>query len=247
MDRYLLGIDDTDNKQSRGTGFLSRKLARQIAEEGLGEVKGITRHQLFVHPDIPYTSRNSSACLDVMTGSLVKLKEACRSFILSESAEGSDAGMALSSYENIGRNIVSWGERARMEVLGQDEAIVLAIDEGIYLEGFMGTKDGIIGALAAVGLRKSGNDGRFIWLSGMEIRELKGTMTVKGLMDMLNIDQVIGISGEIVQPEQEIQLGDWIRPVLIDNKITIIAEKSLNMTDYGWKTADREYIKSITG
>jgi hypothetical protein len=245
--RYLVGIDDTDNKESRGTGFLSRRLAGLIFDKGIGDVKGITRHQLFVHPDIPYTSQNSSACLDVMTGNPDNLKEVCRSFLLKESAEGSDAGLAISAYEDIGEAIVSWGKRAKNEVLSQDEAIVLALDEGVYLEGFTGNRDGIIGALAGVGLRKSGNDGRFIWLSGMEIRELRGSLTVSELLDLLKADQVISISGEELPGGERIELGEWVRPALIDNRITIIAEKLLNMPDYEWKTADREYIKSITG
>ena len=62
---YLIGIDDTDNKESRGTGFNSRQLVAAIEVENLGHVVGITRHQLFVHPEIPYTFQNSSACLDV--------------------------------------------------------------------------------------------------------------------------------------------------------------------------------------
>ncbi len=67
--RLLIGIDDTDNKESRGTGYNSRQLASAIEANGLGRVHGITRHQLFIHPDIPYTSQNSSACLDVDTES----------------------------------------------------------------------------------------------------------------------------------------------------------------------------------
>ena len=63
--RCLIGIDDTDNLESRGTGFRARQLGGRLAEAGLGKVRGITRHQLFVHPSIPYTSHNSSACLDV--------------------------------------------------------------------------------------------------------------------------------------------------------------------------------------
>ena len=63
----FIGIDDTDNLESRGTGFRVRELAREMRERGLADTKSITRHQLFVSPDIPYTSHNSSACLRVRT------------------------------------------------------------------------------------------------------------------------------------------------------------------------------------
>ena len=53
--RILLGIDDTDNLESRGTGYRARQLARSIEAENLGVLKGITRHQLFFDRRIPYT------------------------------------------------------------------------------------------------------------------------------------------------------------------------------------------------
>ena len=47
--RILIGIDDTDNKDSRGTGYNSRQLAAAIESNNLGKVHGITRHQyLFI-------------------------------------------------------------------------------------------------------------------------------------------------------------------------------------------------------
>ena len=59
----LIGIDDTDNLDTRGTGYRARTLAQGLVDAGLAAVHGITRHQLLVDPRIPYTSHNSSACL----------------------------------------------------------------------------------------------------------------------------------------------------------------------------------------
>ncbi len=55
-DVWLIGIDDTDNLESRGTGFRARQLAQQLQQRGLARLRGVTRHQLFVSPEIPYTS-----------------------------------------------------------------------------------------------------------------------------------------------------------------------------------------------
>jgi hypothetical protein len=41
--KLLIGIDDTDNADSRGAGFLAHQLEASV----LGKVNGITRHQLF--------------------------------------------------------------------------------------------------------------------------------------------------------------------------------------------------------
>jgi hypothetical protein len=60
----LIAIDDTDNAESIGTGRLSRMLAEELTKQGMIRQTSVTRHQLLVHPDIPYTSHNSSACIE---------------------------------------------------------------------------------------------------------------------------------------------------------------------------------------
>lgn len=58
-----VGLDDTDTKDSRGTGRLARSIALALSTKY--HIFGVTRHQLFVHPDIPFTSHNSSAVIHV--------------------------------------------------------------------------------------------------------------------------------------------------------------------------------------
>ncbi|KPK74876.1 MAG: hypothetical protein AMJ79_12975, partial [Phycisphaerae bacterium SM23_30] len=60
MATILIGIDDTDNAASRGTGFLARQLFRQCQNRQLRPL-GVTRHQFLIDPRIPYTSHNSGA------------------------------------------------------------------------------------------------------------------------------------------------------------------------------------------
>jgi hypothetical protein len=62
---YLIGIDDTDNLESRGTGHHARRLGAFLQTEAMAGLLDVTRHQLFVDPRIPYTSHNSSLCLRV--------------------------------------------------------------------------------------------------------------------------------------------------------------------------------------
>ena len=115
--RYLLGIDDTDNLESRGTGHRVRQLAGWLAENNLAEPLGITRHQLLVDPQIPYTSHNSSACLSVESENVDDLWEASREFLLRESALGSDAGLTLAEWDSINESAVSFGKRAKLILL----------------------------------------------------------------------------------------------------------------------------------
>lgn len=89
--RILIGIDDTDNLESRGTGYMARQLGAMLSEGGLALVEGITRHQLLLDPQIPYTSHNSSACLLVRANQdkLDELAHHCRKLLLQKSAVGS--------------------------------------------------------------------------------------------------------------------------------------------------------------
>ncbi|MCD4730711.1 MAG: hypothetical protein K8R74_08940 [Bacteroidales bacterium] len=245
--RILIGIDDTDNKESRGTGFLSRQLAKQIIANGLGTVSSITRHQLFVHPDIAYTSQNSSACLDITTEFEEELKDLCKYYIEKEAAPGSDAGLCIADWNAVSDDIQDWGSRAKAEVLKLVNAKNLASKNKIYLEGFTGILIGQIGALAAVGLRKSGNDGRFIWLAGpTELRELKpGIFNLEELKLITGIENFITLNGLPLEKNCRVLCHDWIRPIVKDGNPTLILEKVKNFK-FECKAATKEYIRTIS-
>jgi hypothetical protein len=244
--KYLIGIDDTDNKESRGTGFRARNMASLIEKNKLGRVLGITRHQLFVHPEIAYTSQNSSACLEVESDQPEKLRLFCREFLLKDSAPGSDAGICFCEWDCVPAEIIEWGKRAKKVVLKMQDAFDLAAKHTVYLEGLTGEKIGVIGALAAVGLRKEGDDGRFVWLMGNQLREISGICTVQELIDKINLTAVFTREGVAVPEQDRILLHDWVRPVLQKNQIIIYVDKVENNENYSWKMASKEYHKSIS-
>ncbi len=241
-----IGIDDTDNKESRGTGFRARKMASLIVNEKIGKVISITRHQLFIDPRIPYTSQNSSACLEVYAEDVEFLKVFCSRFLLEDSAVGSDVGLCIAKEKQVNDEIINWGKKAKNTFLVKQDAYLLAQNNNIYLKGLTGTKDGIIGALAAVGLRFSGNDGRFIWIEDKNLRELNGIFQAGVLLNLNVINQIESVVNKIITNSERIFLGNWVRPVLINNKRTLIVEKSNNINNYEWKVASKDYIKSIS-
>lgn len=245
-EHIYIGIDDTDNKESRGTGYRARKMADLIVSKQLGTVEGISRHQLFVHEDIPFTSQNSSACIEIYSDRLNDLKSFCREFLLEDSADGSDVGLCLAKFDQISLDVIDYGFLAKKSILNQDIAKNLAHKNNIYLEGLTGTYDGIIGSLAAVGLRASGNDGRFIWLKDIQLREFKGVLSANQILESSPIEGIQTTNSEFLIKNELIHLGEWVRPVLQKNKIIIIVEKSENNKEYDWKVANKEYIKSIS-
>jgi len=243
---YYIGIDDTDNLESRGTGHRARQLGTMLEEAGIARLICITRHQLFVHKDIPYTSHNSSACLlmDCDPAKKAELIAFCRDFLLRESAPGSDAGLCIAAATAINHGIENWGKNAKKIVLNKPLAHEIAVQNNIYLEGLTGEKIGVIGALAAVGLRHSGNDGRVLWLP--MLRETEGIFSGAVLKKRLQIDRITSKDGTEIEYEDTIMADGWIRPVMHDTKITLIVEKSESHEKYQWQHVPKEYIKSIS-
>ncbi len=246
--KLLIGIDDTDNKDSRGTGYNSRQLAAAIETENLGKVDGITRHQLFVHPEIPYTSQNSSACLNVSTNDLGEINNFCRNFMLEVAAIGSDVGLCIVEQSKVSDEIMNWGNSAKSIVLKMEDAIDKAKRNEIYLEGLTGEKVGIIGALAAVGLRAGGNDGRFIWLNSKKnLRDIEhGVETVEDLIAQTGIDIIESLEDETVYPNEKVYLNEWARPILRNNKSVLLVEKIINNNGYEWKCATKDFVKKVS-
>lgn len=243
---FYIGIDDTDNLESRGTGHRARQLGQMLQQTGLASLQCITRHQLLVHKDIPFTSHNSSACLLVNSepGREAEMIAFCREFLLRESAPGSDAGLCVASEHAITKEIEDWGENAKKIVLSKKAAHALAKQHSIYLEGLTGEKIGVIGSLAAVGLRFKGNDGRVLWLP--YLRETEGIFTAGELKNRLCVDQVTDRQGALV-PLNDLLLADgWIRPVMRNKAITLIADQAEAHEKYKWQHVPKEYIKSIS-
>ena len=72
MKAWLICIDDTDDIGTKGTGEIAEEIAAKLAPRVPQDARPaitrfVTRHQLFVHPDIPYTSHNSAMCFQVET------------------------------------------------------------------------------------------------------------------------------------------------------------------------------------
>jgi tRNA(Ile2) C34 agmatinyltransferase TiaS len=203
----IFGLDDTDNATSRGTGQLARRIAAQLADQC--ELLGVTRHQLLVDDRVPYTSHNSSAAITLAAAAgpnCVDLYAQVRKLMVEDFQPGSDPGLCM-LLDEAPEEIMQFGKRAQTELVTQAEARRLASQYGILLEGLGGTEGGVIGALAAVGLASSGEDGRYL-LTG-RIREIGGLVTVDEALRS-GIDQILTIDGNAI--ENGLILADKLRP-----------------------------------
>lgn len=244
--RFLIGIDDTDNLESRGTGHLARELGKTLQEQQAVRLEEITRHQLLVSPLIPYTSHNSSACLvvDADPRQQNPLETACRSFLLHHSASGSDAGLALCPLENVPAEIIAWGNRAKKEVLEKSAALEMAKRLKIPAACLTGTGGGVIGALAAVGLYAGGNDGRYLWLPGL--RDLAGVYTLTELLEKVPFGRVESLRGRVPGFDERIDVGEWVRPVLRGGHAVLLIEEAKEHDHCDWRILEKSRIKQLS-
>jgi tRNA(Ile2) C34 agmatinyltransferase TiaS len=178
----FIGLDDTDTLESRGTGHLARQIAATL--DGNCQVLGVTRHQLLVDPRVPCTRNNSCAALLVTAEDEARLDPEAvfrevRSIMVAEYLPGSDPGLCVA--RKVPGAIVDFGRRAKEKLVTMAEARSLAGSYGIRLQGLGGDETGVIGALAAVGLAATGEDGRYVLVGCC--RELTGLQPVEALLE----------------------------------------------------------------
>ena len=176
----LIGLDDTDNLESRGTGQLAREIAAALAADY--RLLGVTRHQLLVDPRVPCTKNNSCSAIALDANGDMDpsgLAERVSALMLGNFQPGSDPGLCIARVTPVA--ISEFGRRAQRELVSQSEARALADRHGLVLRGLGGDEDGVIGALAAVGLAATGEDGRYVMVG--RSRELSGLQPVSALLE----------------------------------------------------------------
>ena len=203
-----VGIDDTDMPDCPGTNKLARAMADSLADEF--RCVRIVRHQLSDDPRVPRTSKNSSACLafaavdDKLHDQLL---DRVRGYLESHSIPGSDPGLCVAV--DVPRPVMKFGARCQVELVKQGDARLLARQHGLLLEGLGGTEDGVIGAIAAVGLTATGNDGRIVRI-GTWPDDLAGRQTVK-MIRARDVEVVHANGGPTIETGL-VDLGKRLRP-----------------------------------
>ncbi|MCL5264665.1 MAG: hypothetical protein M1343_05655 [Chloroflexi bacterium] len=225
MPQLLIGIDDTDDANGPGTGRRARQLGTHLAGSGLGAPSGVTRHQLLVDDRIPYTSHNSALCLALESAaSLSEVAHSCRDFLSRCCAEGSDPGLCVAWAEAVDSSVVEFGYAAKQVVLSKADALGLAAEQKVWLEELGGSGGGVIGALAAVALRRSGEDGRFVELAG--IRDLReDILSARDILARTAIGAIVDENGEAVPLDDLVHFGGWLRPSLREGRPVLLVRR----------------------
>jgi len=221
-----LGIDDTDIPGSPGTGRVARGLAKHLEKHGLAQSLGVSRHQLLVDPHIRYTSHNSAKGIAInIEATTAQLLDASLEYMAGCYQTGADPGLCICPESQVDDEIIEYGRLAVSSIITKQAAADLAQKKGIILKELGGTGDGIIGALAAVGLRAGGNDGRLVDLRG--IHDIKGTITADYIKKNTDIDRVENVDGFILEDAELIDSLDRIRPNLRSGKPVLRVERDI--------------------
>lgn len=243
----LVCLDDTDNLESRGTGELASLLAEQIEQQGWGHSSFVTRHQLLVHPDIPYTSHNSAMCFSAVLedGQLDHFIDYAARFLERESAPGSDPGLCVAVPTMLAdtERLIAFGRSAKQEVLAKKAAHALAKELGVHLSEHGGSGQGVVGALAGTGLRLGGNDGR---LRGkLDLGQAGEKVTVRTLIAHPLIDELRCSNGASPGDDDLVSLDMKVKTVLLDGKsVLLLAPAEGGGEGTPWRALSRRELKN---
>jgi hypothetical protein len=244
--RILISIDDTDNLESPGTGALASQIADDLESNGWGKSSYVTRHQLLVHPDIPYTSHNSSMCFSADIGEeyLDRVITYAANFLERESAPGSDPGLCVVVLDRLpdSAQLISFGKSAKESVLSKESAYERAQQLGLHLSEHGGTGQGVIGALAGAGLRLGGNDGR---LKGQLYFGAPGAIvSVAALACHDTVDEVRSLDGSSLSDRDMVRLGEKVKTVLLDGHSVLLVVPNEGVLDGPrYQTCSRQLLK----
>jgi hypothetical protein len=226
-----VGIDDTDTEDTPGTNQLARALVDAVRDDYRPLL--ILRHQLFFDPRVPYTSKNGSASIlleargAVSTGTLI---DRLRERMLAWFKPGSDPGLCVTA--QVPAPVCAFGGRCQRELIRQQEARDLATRLGIHLEGLGGTQDGVIGALAAVGLAATQNDGRVVqlgeWPDDLSGPQELGTIRARGI-------DILPALGDREVQFGRIDVGNHLRPNRRGGRVVLFVQPKEEPTEAAWE------------
>ena len=223
-----LGIDDTDTLDDPGTNQLARHLVKCLA--GDFQCRLILRHQLLEDPRVPCTRKNGCASIllephdavNIAEAVIPNLAEQICLLMLDWCPRGSDPGLCIAT--TVPDAVIEFGRRCQRELVRQQDAFDLAATHNIYLEGLGGTNDGVIGALSAIGLMATKDDGRVIYCGAAEtdLFDISGWHSVAAIRAQ-GVAEIRSIETREPITSGSIDLGKRLRPNFRQGKVVLFA------------------------
>jgi hypothetical protein len=161
----------------------------------------------------------------------------CIDYLESCFQPGADPGLCICTQEQVTQEMLLFGCKAETTLLNKKEALELAAKHAVFLQEIGGDGEGVIGALAAVGLRAGGNNGRLVDARG--IRDIKGIVSVAEIKQRTDIGSVRDIGGNLLGDDEMIDSLEWIRPSLIGGKAVLRVKRAPGAARKIWVPAEK--------
>ena len=224
---FLLCIDDTDELgREISTGSLAQEIALEISS--FAKVSFITRHQLLLDPRINYTSHNSSMCLVAKISKEQKQKvlDIALELLTNKCAKSAEPGIAAVFKDDIKdtKELINFGKNAKNMLLTTKQAFETAREQNVFLKALSPNANGVIGALAGIGLRLSGGDGKI--RGKFELNE--SNLSVRELLNLNFIEAVADENFKPLSPDERVNLIGALKPIFWDHKATLLVQKDKN-------------------
>ena len=222
--KFLLCIDDTDELGGDiSTGLLAEEIAAFAGS--FAPVSFVTRHQLLLDPRINYTSHNSSMCLEARLTESQKQRvlDFALELLERKSAPSAQPGIAAAFEKDIvnAAKLINFGKSAKEIFLSTEQAFETASTQNVFLKELKSGARGVIGALAGIGLRLSGNDGKI--RGKFELKE--SNLSVAELLGLNFIEAVADEIFKPLSPDERVNLIGALKPVFLDFKATLLVNK----------------------
>ena len=230
--KYIIAVDDTDDlTKETSTGLISGLISKRLKKDFNARInKGITRHQLLLAKGVPYTSHNSAMAFEVDGEmNINEIFHISEEIIRANMAKSSCPGLCVLLVDGFKNQneLIAYGLKTKREIIEKEEAISLIEKNAAFLLGkeLGGNGQGIIGALAGVGLRLYGSDGTFRGkvqipeeLDHISAGEFKKIFFAEAVLD--------GKTKKKLDDSEEIFCEDFAKLFYIDNKkVALVIEQ----------------------
>ena len=119
------------------------------------------------------------------------------------------------------QELISFGRNAKEIFLSTERAFETAHEQNVFLKELKSGARGVIGALAGIGLRLSGNDSKI--RGKFELKE--SNLSVAELLGLNFIEAVADENFKPLSPDERVNLIGALKPVFLDFKATLLVKK----------------------
>ena len=109
-------------------------------------------------------------------------------------------------------------------LLTTKQAFETAREQNVFLKALSPNANGVIGALAGIGLRLSGGDGKI--RGKFELNE--SNLSVRELLNLNFIEAVADENFKPLSPDERVNLIGALKPIFWDHKATLLVQKDKN-------------------